>query len=169
ITDTVRWNIVSLAPGASRALTYAVRIPDDYVSGSQGRYIQSGATLTAMEAPTTIGQASTVLVIRNSLANVSVSGPTSGVVGATYPFTATVSPITATLPITYVWQATDQPMITHTGTLIDTASFVWNSPGTKAITVTATNEAGTITGTQIIAIRAKVFLPLVMQSYTGSW
>ncbi len=37
-----------------------------------------------------------------------VAGPEMEIVGQQYSFVASVSPVTATLPITYVWQATGQ-------------------------------------------------------------
>jgi hypothetical protein len=47
-------------------------------------------------------------------ASVTLSGPTTGRIGTAYTFTTTVSPISATMPITYVWQATGQPPVTRT-------------------------------------------------------
>jgi len=85
-------------------------------------------------------------------AEVTISGPTTGTVNTAYTFTCTVGPITSTLPITYVWQATEQPSATHTSDLSDTAPFTWNTIGTKCITVTAMNAEGTITGTHAITI-----------------
>jgi len=38
--------------------------------------------------------------------DVTIEGPTTGAVNASYTFTATVSPISATLPVTYAWQVT---------------------------------------------------------------
>jgi hypothetical protein len=84
---------------------------------------------------------------------VTISGPTTGVVQVNYTFTATVNPITTTLPITYFWQATGQSPVTHTGgDLDDTVTFNWNTPGTKTITVTATNAIGTATNTYNVTI-----------------
>jgi hypothetical protein len=88
------------------------------------------------------------------LAEVTISGPTTGTVNIAYIFTCTIGPITSTLPITYVWQATEQPSATHTSDLSDTALFTWNTIGTKGITVTAINAEGAITGTHVITIDA---------------
>jgi PKD repeat protein len=81
-----------------------------------------------------------------------VTGPTTGVVQTGYAFIATISPVTATAPITYVWQATGQSPVTNTGGLSDTVAFAWNVTGTQAITVTAANAGGTVTGTRVISI-----------------
>jgi len=93
---------------------------------------------------------------------VSISGRTSGVVNVSYPFTATVTPLSATTPITYTWQATGQTPVTHTAGLSDTVAFTWTSPGAKTIIVTATNAAGMVTNTHIISITAPTFAPLVL-------
>ena len=86
------------------------------------------------------------------LAGVAVAGPMTGVVQAGYTFTATASPITATVPVTYVWQATGQSPVTNTGGLSDTVAFTWNTTGTQAITATAANAGGTVTSTHVMSI-----------------
>ncbi|MBU1746364.1 MAG: NPCBM/NEW2 domain-containing protein, partial [Chloroflexi bacterium] len=86
------------------------------------------------------------------LTGVAISGPTTGVVNTVYPFTATASPIAATTPITYVWQTAGQSLLTHTGGLSDTVDWTWSLPGTKSITVTATNAGGTVTSTHVITV-----------------
>ncbi len=86
------------------------------------------------------------------------------------PFTATVTPVTATLPITYRWEATGQTPVPHSAVSArtDSVSFSWDSPGTKAITVTATNLAGSVVGNWTINIEAqaerkRLYLPLVLR------
>jgi hypothetical protein len=76
----------------------------------------------------------------------------------TYPFTATVSPSSTLQPITYAWQATERPPITNTSGLSDVAQFKWNTPGTKTITVTATNAASFVSNTYTIALDASICL-----------
>ena len=108
-----------------------------------------------------------------SPASVGLNGPAIGVVGNSYTFTATVSPITATQPITYVWQATGQTAQTHTGRgASDTATFIWPSgaAGVKTITVSASNKAGTAHGNNNILISATpivfnqwAYLPAVLR------
>jgi hypothetical protein len=94
---------------------------------------------------------------------VPISGPKTGTANEVYTFTATVSPITVATPITYVWQATGKSPVTHTGGISDTAVFSWGTTGGKAITVTATNAYGTGTGTCVIHICHKLYLPLVLK------
>jgi hypothetical protein len=109
----------------------------------------------------------TTIVVEPS--DVVISGPTTGITQTTYTFTADVSPSTAALPITYVWQATNQSQETHTGGgLSDTVDFTWNVTGTQFITVTATNDYGTATDTHVMTIQdsgnSSVFLPIILKN-----
>ncbi|HBY94150.1 MAG TPA: hypothetical protein DEP84_09345 [Chloroflexi bacterium] len=83
-----------------------------------------------------------------------ISGPTTGIVDTTYAFTTTVSPIAATLPMTYVWEATGQSPVTHAArsSLADAIAFTWSVSATQAITVTAANSQGTVTTTHTITV-----------------
>jgi PKD repeat protein len=83
---------------------------------------------------------------------VTIDGTEAGLVGQTYTFTATVEPLSITLPVEYVWETTGQPPLTHTGGLLDTASFSWQVLGEQVITVTASNDFGTVTDTHTILI-----------------
>ena len=85
-----------------------------------------------------------------------IDGPSTGLIETSYSFTSTVSPITATLPITYVWQANQQSPLTNTGALSDSVTFTWQATGTQAITVTASNVGGTATGAHAITIYSPV-------------
>lgn len=88
--------------------------------------------------------------------DVIIAGPTAGVVQEAYVFTATVSPATTTLPITYVWKATGQSPVMHTGGLSDAATLTWATSGVQFITVTVMNAAGTIIGTHATSIHIPV-------------
>jgi len=79
-----------------------------------------------------------------------------GFVQTGYAFTATVSPITTTLPITYVWQAAGLPVVEHSGCLTDTVTYTWNTSGGQDISVTAANAGGTVTGTHLITVYTPV-------------
>jgi hypothetical protein len=84
--------------------------------------------------------------------SVEISGPAQGAINTAYTFRAAASPVTATQPITYTWQASGQSPQAHTGGLSDAATFAWHTLGPKTITVTATNAGGTITNTALITI-----------------
>jgi hypothetical protein len=88
----------------------------------------------------------------NSPSLVTLSGPGEGMIYQTYPFTATVGPITTTLLLTYTWQASGQAIVTRTNGLTDTVSYTWEVLGMQVITVTASNQAGSVMDTQVITI-----------------
>jgi hypothetical protein len=98
---------------------------------------------------------------------VSISGPNVGQVGTSYVFTATVSPVTTTLPLTYTWEATGQKTISHAGDLVDRVSYSWMTGGRKAITITAGNAAGSVVIAGEIWIEEPpdtlIYLPLVLR------
>jgi hypothetical protein len=76
------------------------------------------------------------------------------VINATYAFTATTAPISATTPITYVWEATDQLPVIHSDAWVtDSASFAWPISGTKTITVTALNIVGAVTAIHSLEVK----------------
>ncbi len=74
--------------------------------------------------------------------DLTISGPTIGVVGNSYLFTATVGPLTTTLPLSYTWQTTAHSPITHTDGLTDTATYMWSVTGVQTMTVSASNSQG---------------------------
>ncbi len=116
---------------------------------------------------------STGPTIPTAPSGVTISGPPTGTIDILYTFTAMISPITATIPITYVWQATGQAAQTHTGGgASDTASFTWpaGATGVKTIAVTASNAAGSAGKSRDIIIYATpiyydhwVYLPVVLK------
>ena len=84
-----------------------------------------------------------------------ISGASSGMTNSDYSFTATVSPISSTLPITYFWEASGT---TKTYLLTDdsnsTVIFNWQEPGTQTITVTAENAFGLVMDSHTIELSA---------------
>ena len=85
----------------------------------------------------------------------SVAGPSGGVADVAHTFTASVSPITTTQPITYFWEATGYAPVTHTDKGVsDTLAFTWTAAqiGPQMITVTAMNAAGSVSTTHPITI-----------------
>ncbi|HSH02561.1 MAG TPA: LamG-like jellyroll fold domain-containing protein, partial [Anaerolineae bacterium] len=70
-----------------------------------------------------------------------LTGPTIGTYDTVYVYTATVSNPSATLPITFTWQATDQPPIVNVvNSLTDSVSYSWPAGINKNITVIAQNS-----------------------------
>ena len=95
--------------------------------------------------------------------NLDIAGPDSGLIDTTYHFTATTAPISATIPLTYVWQATGQTPVTHTVGLTDTAGYNWGVSGAKHITVTVRNDFGAITKTHSITLSSYLYLPAILK------
>jgi hypothetical protein len=94
-----------------------------------------------------------------------LSGPDSGEISTVYTYTAEIEPAVGSDPITYTWEATDQTTIINTGGISDTVAFTWYSPGTKTISVTASNEASSQTANQTVDIRnpGVVYLTLLQR------
>ena len=89
--------------------------------------------------------------------SVAISGPVSGVsTDEPRMWMATIAPLSVTVPVTYTWQTAEQSPIVHSGTTTDTVLFSWSSPGTKTITVTASNAAGTVEDTHEVTVDAPV-------------
>jgi hypothetical protein len=98
------------------------------------------------------------------LSGVEISGPGGGFNGFKHIFSAAVSPVTATLPITYVWQATEQSPVILTGDHQVSVSFTWEITGTKTVTVSAQSVGDLVMDTHTIFIletKAKLYLPMV--------
>jgi len=83
----------------------------------------------------------------NSLTFVMIDGPTTGVVSNTYRFTTAIS---ATQPFTYITYTWYPEPLSGQGT--ETAEYVWGSAGNQMITVIASSNNSTVTGTHTIAI-----------------
>ncbi len=153
-TTTSNDNVWNDPLGPGEVVTETFTAPGIYDYHCQIHSIMTGRVVVLPASP-------------NPPAAVSIAGPFEGAINTTYTFTATVSPITATPPITYFWQATGQSPITHGGgDLSDTIMFTWTSgtTGTQWITATATNQGGTATGTHVIIFNPKrVYLPLIFR------
>ncbi|HET92042.1 MAG TPA: hypothetical protein ENN99_15080, partial [Chloroflexi bacterium] len=87
-------------------------------------------------------------------AGVTLNGPTTGLASSDYTFVATVSPTTATQPLTYTWQASGQAPVVHSGGLSDTVTFNWAVSDTHTVTVSAVNFGGAVSGSHTIAVWA---------------
>jgi hypothetical protein len=84
---------------------------------------------------------------------VTISGPTSQEnVSVTDTFTATVTPVSVTLPLTYLWQINDRLVATHTGGSSDTLSIQRGDVGSYQFVVTATNAAGAVSGVHTLNV-----------------
>lgn len=84
-------------------------------------------------------------------ASVTIGGATQGITDTQYTFNASILPVTATLPITYTWQATEQSAISGQQSAV---TYTWATTGTKTITVTASNCDSSVVDTHQIVINA---------------
>lgn len=93
-------------------------------------------------------------------ANLEITGPDKGNLQATSNFTATITPITTTVPITYVWSIDDQLVFTHTSGITDTISIPWDNPGLHQVGVIASSPVGFVDDNNTITIYIRVYLPM---------
>jgi hypothetical protein len=84
----------------------------------------------------------------NALTGVTITGPSRGVMGVNFTFTASVSPPDADHPIAFNWEPTPS---SGQGTAEITHN--WSTTGTKTITVTVSNCEATATATDALAIQ----------------
>ena len=115
----------------------------------------------------------TIIVEVVPLERVTIGGPATGLINKVYTFTATVSPVTTTQPITYVWQATGQSdVVTTTNAPSQAVTFTWNMTGTKFISVMVTNVGSIVTDVQPIIVSSPpltgIYLPVVLSCWPST-
>ena len=86
---------------------------------------------------------------------VEVVGPTGLGVGQTSTYTAAVTPLTATIPLTLTWDS---------GMVGSTAAYSWVASGIYTPVVTATNPCGEVTGSLGVVVSHRVYLPMIARS-----
>jgi hypothetical protein len=84
----------------------------------------------------------TVEVVGIAPASATIDGALRVLRGAAATYTATLAPLTASRPVTYTWQTSGQPPITHTAGISDSASFAWSAAGAHEVTLTVDNGWG---------------------------
>lgn len=112
-----------------------------------------------------VDRSSTLVKALRPLVAAPIEGPTLGEPDTTYTFTTTAAPLTATLPLTYTWEATGQDdWIIVRYAYSETVHFNWADSGRKMVTVTVANEAGdAVVTTHLLAIKQYLYLPLVLR------
>ncbi|MEM7034341.1 MAG: hypothetical protein AAF629_32660 [Chloroflexota bacterium] len=98
---------------------------------------------------------------QTAIDSVALTGNVTGLIAGMYTFTATVNPINATQPITYLWQASETPAFVQTNGASDQATFYWLSEGTKTVTVTTSNAVSQIVKTHTLTIEAPFNQPAI--------
>jgi hypothetical protein len=100
-----------------------------------------------------------------ALAALSLDGPSTGKLGLSYTFTADVTPITATLPISYSWSASENPTYVEVAGPGSNRSFSWDSYGLKTVQVTISNPVSSLALTDTILIEPyTIYNPLMRKS-----
>lgn len=117
-------------------------------------------TVTVSNAGGSVTDTHTVTVAPAPPAAVEIDGPARAAAGAAHRFTATTSPLTTTLPLTYTWTATDLAPVTRTAQLSDTLTLTWATTGSKTVTVTVSNAAGSATRRFSVVVERRLYLPL---------
>jgi hypothetical protein len=129
--------------------------------------------VAGFEAGTTNPAPSASLYPVVALSGLTIEGPTSGALGTTYTFTATIQPANAARPVEVL--ATFEDLGSSLVTITDEtgASAVyeasWGEPGDKELEFTATNEVSTITERRTITIGSAgsgsnmLYLPLAQR------
>jgi uncharacterized repeat protein (TIGR01451 family) len=154
---TVVCQISDLEVGETAVLTLTV-MPT--AAGDMTNIAQATAAEVDDNLANNQSQATTSVLLE--MLTVQLNGPTAGTTGQSMTFTAVVAPITATQPITYIWQATGQAAITHTNGLTDSVDFVWVLPGPQSVSVTAINRWGQVTAVLAFTIDSRLYLPVVL-------
>lgn len=98
-----------------------------------------------------------------------LTGPTAGHVGLAYTFTASLAPLTVTVPVTYTWQATDFAPQIQSGGQSKAMSLTWSTPGVKIITVTAINQGGMVLQTHSLALTIMAPTAVALTGPTHGW
>ncbi|MGB1249124.1 MAG: cellulose binding domain-containing protein [Candidatus Promineifilaceae bacterium] len=106
------------------------------------------------------------------LEGVDLTGPTEGVIDTTYTFTATATPVSATLPIDYEWSES-WDWIDWTSSLSPTHSIEhsWNTAGSHLLNVWAYNRFGWAQDVLLfeIPVEPLILTPTIQSTVTGHW
>lgn len=163
------WAVPDLLPYNQRSFTIWGLVRSDAI---QGEIITSAVQIgtTAVDPISENNEAKASFLVRGVIylppVQVTISGAPTGTVGAAYSFTAATASLAATSPLTYIWEATGRPPVTHTNQLSDTVVFTWLTPGLKVVHVSARNAGGQVTGSYNINIfcgKRCTYLPLVQR------
>jgi hypothetical protein len=117
--------------------------------------------------PTTTADIDAVMALPTPPETVSITGPVTGVTVVPVKFSATVGPLSATQPMTYVWSASELSDVVHYKEgYQDDIQFSWPTTGTKFITVTASNVSGSVTSNFTVTLKP-AFQILLLPMFNG--
>lgn len=101
------------------------------------------------------------------LEGLTVSGPATGTMGLTQTLTATVSPASSRLPITYTWRVPGQAPVIRSGGLQDVFEFRLQWTGTYPVEVEATNGCGNRRFEHLITLTTRGMVAFERQTASG--
>jgi hypothetical protein len=78
------------------------------------------------------------------------------------PFTAVVTTLETTLPVTFTWSVDNQIVLTHTTGLTDTISINFDASGVHHVRVEASNRGGSVTEEWAVMVYRRTFLPYIV-------
>ena len=143
--------INSLAANSSVTLTVAIT-PTTYGTLTN---TASVSTVTPQYVPTPDASVTvTIQPLPVGAVNLELTGPLTGTTHLDNTFLAVVTPVTASVPLTYSWTATNQAPRTFTSTVFtDSEVYIWDPGGVQLVTVTVSNAASNVvTATKTITI-----------------
>lgn len=88
--------------------------------------------------------------------SLAIENPEYAATNSPIALTASLLPLTTTVPLDYAWTSAEQAPIQHTRGLTDTVSFAWETPGEKTVAVSASNSAGTVQSSTDLTIEIPV-------------
>lgn len=164
-----------LASGAHSPFILTVSIPAGAEAGRQETVAVTATSALDGEVWQRVDATTVVQGAGVAPKSVAVTGPVTATLGQSVLFTGSITPPTATLPITYTWQATGFAPVTRlVFDVVDTVAYQWNVTGTKRITLTGANLYGQAGITHSITITGlpeapgyQIYLPLILNSSAG--
>ena len=153
ITKPITCTLSTLAPNSTVVLTVDIT-PTAY--GTLTNLATADTSTYQRIGTNTSGVTVTVQPLPVAAVNLILSGPPTGTANLPNLFVANVLPITASTPLTYVWQFTNQLISTvsySSTSFTESQTVTWNPGGVQTVTVSVSNAAHvTVTATRVITI-----------------
>jgi len=142
---------------AGSRLVQAEQPAVDGPAARPGAPVAEGVRQAAMRSTTLISDTVFLPLLQHcvSLGGVSLTGPDTGSIGMTHMLTATVSPDTSRLPITYTWRVHGQAPVVHSGGLEDVLEIRLERTGVYAIVVEATTGCGFVRAEHVLTLTTR--------------
>jgi hypothetical protein len=161
---------------AGQAITYDWKVDDQPAIQHSGAGLTDTLSLdwgtaglhrVVITASGPFGQAATTRLLL--VFDLDLTGPASCSPGSSCFYTASLLPGNTSLPVDYLWQASEQSDISHPNQgASDTVAFTWSSAGQKTITLTVTIAGQSIQAVYTVTVGGgglpvKLFLPAMQR------